>query len=92
MEKEKKHPGRYGVNGAYAQAYALFNCAYAGGTLVGPLWSGLLVDRAGWSTMTWTLGLLSIVTAVPAALWTGGFIRKKSGNLQQRVQDQDSPI
>ncbi|KAI9842561.1 MAG: hypothetical protein M1837_007074 [Sclerophora amabilis] len=52
-------------HGAYAQAYGLFTSAFAGGTLIGPLWAGFIQSNAGWGTMTWTLGLLSGLTAIP---------------------------
>jgi hypothetical protein len=29
-EEEKKDPGLFGLTGAYAQAYGLFNAAYSG--------------------------------------------------------------
>jgi len=75
--KEERMPGVFGEKGAYAQAYGLFNVAFAGGCLVGPIWGGLINERAGWGTMSWTLGLLSAVTAVPTALWVGGWIGGK---------------
>lgn len=62
--------------GAYAQAYALFNMAFAVGTLVGPLWGGLIKQQYGWNTMSWTLGLLSGVTAVPCLWWVDGSLRR----------------
>lgn len=58
--------------GAYAQAYALFSMAWAIGNIAGPLMCGLIKDRAGWSTMCWTLALLSGTTAVPCFVWSGG--------------------
>ncbi len=64
--KERRHAGVFGPRGAYAQAYGLFNMSFAGGTLVGPLWGGLIETRAGWKTLTWTLALLSGVSAVPS--------------------------
>ena len=75
--KEKRNPGLYGEKGAYAQAYGLFNTAFAAGTLIGPIWGGFVSQRAGWATMTWTLGLLSIASALPAAIWTGGLINHR---------------
>ena len=63
--KEKRQPGIFGASGAYAQAYGLFNMAFAAGTLVGPIWSGFVERRAGWAVMAWTLGLLAGVTALP---------------------------
>ncbi|OJD35373.1 mfs general substrate transporter [Diplodia corticola] len=73
-EKERAVPGRFGKMGAYAQAYGLFNMAWAAGALVGPIWAGYVKERAGWGTMGWSLGLLAAVSAVPAVLWTGGWV------------------
>lgn len=72
--KEQHHPGLFGHKGAYAQAYGLFNMAFAGGMLVGPLWAGAVVDKQGWATMCLTLGILSVVSAIPAFLFTNGWI------------------
>jgi len=79
--KEKKRPGVFGVKGAYAQAYALFNVSFAGGTLVGPIWGGFVVQRSGWGVMSLSLGVLCAVSAVPALIWTGGrgMGRRKKG-------------
>lgn len=75
--KEKKNPAAFGAGGAYAQAYGLFNVAFAGGSLVGPIWAGFVEQRAGWGTMSWTLGLLSAVSAVPVVVYSGGLITKR---------------
>lgn len=76
--KEQSRPkGSYGKGGAYAQAYGLFNMGFALGTLVGPIWAGLIKQNYGWGTATWTLGLLSGVTTVPCLIWVDGSIRKK---------------
>lgn len=80
--KERKHPGIFGSKGAYAQAYGLFNVSFAGGTMVGPLWAGLIDMRAGWKTMSWTMGLLCVLSALPAWLFTGGLITRP--DLSQR--------
>jgi MFS family permease len=72
---------------AYAQAYARFNVAFALGTLVGPLWGGLIKQRYGWNTMAWTLGLLSGVTAVPCLIWVDGSLRRTDrGVFSRRYQ------
>ncbi|KAI9858892.1 MAG: hypothetical protein M1813_007194 [Trichoglossum hirsutum] len=42
------------------------SCAFAGGTLVGPIWGGFIESKAGWGTMGWSLGLLSALSAIPA--------------------------
>ncbi|KAF2140031.1 uncharacterized protein K452DRAFT_231426 [Aplosporella prunicola CBS 121167] len=72
--KEERQPGLFGAKGAYAQAYGLFNMAWAGGSLAGPLWAGYVRDEAGWGTMTWSFGLLAAISAVPAVLFCGGWI------------------
>ena len=68
---EKARPGLFGAKGAYAQAYGLYNVAWAAGQLVGPIWSGYLDLAAGWGTMAWSLGLLGGITAVPTLLYIG---------------------
>jgi MFS family permease len=80
--KEKKmvadgRPG-FGKGGAFAQAYALYNVAFAGGCMAGPLLAGFLVEDSGWGTMAAVLGALSAVTAVPGFLWLGGWVLAKS--------------
>lgn len=75
--KEKKKPGLFGKHGAYAQAYGLYFSSFAAGAAIGPIWGGFMVQRFGWGTMTWSLGLLSAVTTVPILIFTGGLITKK---------------
>ena len=78
MDKEKARPeGYYGENGAYAQAYSLFNMAWAGGCMVGPLLAGLVVNSRGWPTATLILGCVSAFTVLPVVVWTGGSWRKR---------------
>ncbi|KAF7197772.1 putative MFS-type transporter C18.02 [Pseudocercospora fuligena] len=75
--KAKRHPpGFFGKNGAYAQAYGLFNMAWAAGAMIGPLLAGLVQESHGWPTATLILGCVSIFTALPTAIWTGGSIFK----------------
>ncbi|KAK0832035.1 hypothetical protein LTR73_002322 [Friedmanniomyces endolithicus] len=81
--------GAFGVNGAYAQAYSLFNMAWAGGCLVGPLLAGLVNQRAGWGPTTLILGVVSIATAVPTAVWTGGSIWKKRRSDREAAEGAD---
>jgi MFS family permease len=69
-------PG-FGPGGAFAQAYALYNVAFAGGCLTGPLLAGFVAEDNGWATMAAVLGALSAVTALPAFLWLGGWLLKK---------------
>jgi MFS family permease len=72
----KRPVGFFGKNGAFAQAYGLFNMAYAGGTMIGPLLAGLVKERAGWGTATLVLGCVSFVCVVPTVIWCGGSIFK----------------
>lgn len=78
-EKNMLAVGRagFGPGGAYAQAYGLFNMAFAGGCMVGPLLAGFIAEDRGWSTMALVLGILSAITAVPGCLWLGGWILEK---------------
>ncbi|TID26310.1 MFS general substrate transporter [Venturia nashicola] len=87
-QKEKKNPGLFGNKGAYAQAYGLFNFAWAMGCLIGPIWAGYVKDRAGWGTMAWSLALLALVTSVPAGIWTGGSIFTKGKRREQMLSEQ----
>jgi len=70
------------------QAYGLFNFAWAAGCLIGPLWAGMVNQRAGWGTMTLTFGLLGIVTAVPTVIWCGGYaFTKQNGERGNNVEN-----
>lgn len=75
-EKNMLAAGRagFGPSGAYAQAYGLFNMAFAGGCMVGPLLAGFIAEDKGWATMALVLGILSAITALPGCLWLGGWI------------------
>jgi MFS family permease len=76
--KQKEHQGIFGKHGAVAQGYGLFNCAFAAGSLVGPIWAGMIRDAYGWGTMSWSLGVLSSFTSVPTLLFLGGSIYSRS--------------
>ena len=76
-KKEQQQPGMFGSAGAYAQAYGIFNTAWASGFLVGPVWAGFVESKAGWATMTWSLGVFSAVSAIPILVYTGGLITRK---------------
>jgi MFS family permease len=76
--QEKRKPGSLGKRGAAAQGFGLFTFAFACGSLVGPLWAGFVVERAGWSTMSWTLGLLNGVAGLVTFTWTGGRIKLRN--------------
>jgi MFS family permease len=61
---------------AIATGWSLVNAAYAAGCMIGPLFSGLIRNAAGWQTTAWCLGLLSGVTGVFLLLCLGGWIGK----------------
>ncbi|KAJ5708432.1 hypothetical protein N7488_008233 [Penicillium malachiteum] len=68
---EIENPGAFGDKSPVAQGYALFNTSFAGGQLIGPLVSGAIRVRAGWSTMTLVLGVMCAVAAIPFMLFSG---------------------
>lgn len=65
-EKERADPDAFGPGGAYAQAFALFNCAMAAATLFGPVVAGVLVERYGWEVVSAAMGLFAFSGAIPA--------------------------
>jgi len=71
-EIEKKTPGIFGPYGANAQAYGLLSCAFAGGSMFGPLYAGYIRGRFGWPVMTLVMGVLSSVLLLFTVLITGG--------------------
>ncbi|KAM0419657.1 hypothetical protein ACHAPD_003220 [Fusarium lateritium] len=66
--------GEDGTGGAgqIAQAYGLYNMAYSGGSLVGPIMGGMVKDSSGWGTVGWSLGIVVFVSGIPTLLYTGG--------------------
>ena len=68
--KEQAIPGIFGSKGAVGELFGLYSMACSTGLLLGPLWVGFIVDRAGWDAIGWTLGLLAGVTAI-AMCWIG---------------------
>ena len=65
-EKERSDPDAFGPGGAYAQAFALFNCSMAAATLFGPVVAGSLVERFSWGVMTAAMGVFAFSGAIPA--------------------------
>lgn len=72
LDLEDKKPGRFGKNGAIAQAYGLFNLSFAAGTMVGPLIGGFIKAAKGWKTEVLVLGIICGSTAIPVVIYTGG--------------------
>ena len=72
--------------GEYGQAYGLYNISFSSGFLVGPLWGGYITQRAGWNVMVGSLAGLAGVSAIPVAIWTGGWISwRNMGSLLMNV-------
>lgn len=88
----RRPPGYFGPNGAYAQAYALFNVAWAGGCLIGPLLAGLVTAAHGWGVATLILGIISLVTAIPVVIYCGGSIFKKRKQKRQAKPRHDGSV
>lgn len=70
-DMERDRPGLFGKKGAYAQTYSLFNIAFAGGSLLGPILAGLIRDASDWPTMTWSLSVIAAFASITTALWLG---------------------
>ncbi|KAH8594483.1 major facilitator superfamily domain-containing protein, partial [Bisporella sp. PMI_857] len=86
--EEKKRPGSLGKKGGAAQGYALFNMAFAIGTIVGPLWAGFVIEQSGWGTVGWSLSIICGATAAATFWWAGGRIMlKKSTIVTERAVD-----
>lgn len=63
---EAEQPGIFGPGGAFAQAFALFNCSMAAATLFGPVVAGTLIQNYGWKTLTLAMGIFSFSGAIPS--------------------------
>ncbi|CAG8938921.1 unnamed protein product [Penicillium salamii] len=68
---EAENPGAFGDKSPIAQSYALFNMAFAGGQLLGPLIAGTIRVNAGWGVMTLVLAIASGATALLFAFLGG---------------------
>ena len=64
--KMKEDAAIAGSSGAYAQAFALFNCAIAAATLAGPVLARWLSQQYGWATMSLVLGIVAFSGAIPS--------------------------
>lgn len=62
---EHDRPGVFGSGGAYAQVFALFTSASAGGVLAGPAWTSFAYGKINWTLLVSSLGLFSASVAIP---------------------------
>lgn len=82
---ETRYPGIFGEKSPVAQAYAMFNMAFAGGQLLGPILAGGVRVQAGWGTMTLVIGLICAATAIPVGLFGGPPILSQEPEPQETV-------
>ncbi|KAI0098935.1 MFS transporter-like protein [Nemania sp. FL0031] len=82
--KEAENPGIFGEKGVYGLAYGLFNCAFALGGIVGPIWAGYVIESAGWGTLTWNFALWSASAAVVVFIW--------GANTPRAPTTEDAPV
>ncbi|PPJ51483.1 hypothetical protein CBER1_09223 [Cercospora berteroae] len=75
MELERKKPGICGSKGAFAQAQGLWWATYTLGLTIGLVWAGFVQRAAGWTTMAWSLAILSGLTTIPVVICTGGNLK-----------------
>lgn len=75
--KERRDPALFGGRSAYATSYGIFNISWALGALLGPIMAANIESSAGWKTMTWSFGVLSVVCAIPVVLFSGGLITRR---------------
>ncbi|KAJ5754404.1 hypothetical protein N7533_003947 [Penicillium manginii] len=73
-DMEAEDPSVFGGQGAVGQAFGLQSMAHFGGFALGPMIGGFVSFHYGWDVMTLSLGLLSLVTAVPM-MWLSGPIK-----------------
>ena len=69
---EEKRPAVLGPYSANAQAFGLISCAFASGSMLGPIYAGFIRDRFGWPVMTLCMGVLSLILLILAVLVIGG--------------------
>ncbi|KAJ5157656.1 uncharacterized protein N7482_008756 [Penicillium canariense] len=82
---EAEFPGAFGDKSPVAQAYALFNMAFAGGQLLGPILAGGMRVWAGWGTMTLILGLLCGMIAIPLGVFSEAPLRTQENAWEDGV-------
>ncbi|KAJ5348901.1 uncharacterized protein N7506_002154 [Penicillium brevicompactum] len=74
LEEEERKPGVFGKVQPVALVYGILSFVFAAGSIVGPFLAGFIRESAGWNTMTWVLGLIAGVSAIPMLLLGGLFV------------------
>jgi MFS family permease len=57
-----------------ALAFGLTNMGFSAGSIIGAFFAGFIRQEADWSTMSWALGLMAGLSAIPILLFLGGWI------------------
>ncbi|KAJ6127387.1 hypothetical protein N7523_002999 [Penicillium sp. IBT 18751x] len=91
-EKEKQRPGAFGAGGATALAFGLTNMGFSAGNLIGPFFAGFIRQEAGWGPMSWALGLMAVVSAIPILLFMGGWILSEPGSSENGSREGPDAI
>lgn len=86
-EKEKQKPGACGPGGATALAFGLTNMGFSAGSIIGPFFAGFIRQEADWSTMSWALGLMAGLSAIPVLHFLGGWILSEPVKLRDEHLD-----
>lgn len=68
----KINPDFFGVNGPYAQLYAINSMIFSLGLAIGPLVSGFLRDAIGYGNMNIVVAALCLVTSTLSFIYIGG--------------------
>lgn len=82
FEAEKlsyNNPSIFGVMGAFAQVYSLFNGALGLAAIVGPGLAGTLYDKTNWPITVGVLAGLCGLGSLPVWRYTGSVKKGKSG-------------
>ena len=77
-EHGRKSPGAMESSRSYAQAYSLFNCALAGGQMLGPALAGLLYHQTNWTTTMVVLAAFCASGAVPVVYFQSFDVRQNT--------------
>lgn len=59
--------GSPGEDARFGQSFALFACVFAGGSIVGPILGGFIINAYGWQVMTLVLAILTASAGVIVA-------------------------
>ncbi|MCJ1453156.1 hypothetical protein MMC28_003501 [Mycoblastus sanguinarius] len=81
-----KNPSLFGVMGAFAQVYSLFNAALGLAAIVGPGLAGTLYDRTSWQITVGVLAGLCAVGSLPVWRYTGSAKRGLDGEGKGRIK------